>query len=71
MSVVAEGVENDVQLEEARGIVADSVQGYLIARPMPWSEVLELVKRDDRLIEPDFPDDFTRVDTWRNRSDRP
>ena len=34
MSVVAEGIENDEQLELLRGLGCDEIQGYFVARPM-------------------------------------
>lgn len=39
MQVVAEGVETQDQLEELRALAADSVQGYLFARPLPAEAV--------------------------------
>ena len=38
-SVVAEGVEHHRDLEVLLRLGVDAVQGYLIARPMPWSEL--------------------------------
>jgi diguanylate cyclase (GGDEF)-like protein/PAS domain S-box-containing protein len=39
MRVVAEGVETDHEAELLKGLACDEIQGYLIARPMPASEV--------------------------------
>lgn len=41
MNVVAEGVENAEQLEFLRSIGCDEVQGYLLARPAPYEQILE------------------------------
>lgn len=45
MDVIAEGVENFSQLEQLRSFVADSVQGYLIARPAPAAAFLNWMKQ--------------------------
>lgn len=44
MDVVAEGVEHFSQLEQLRHFVADSVQGYLIAKPAPAPAFLTWMK---------------------------
>jgi diguanylate cyclase (GGDEF)-like protein len=41
MSVVAEGVETQQQLDMLRAANCDKVQGYLLGRPGPASEILE------------------------------
>jgi len=41
MRVVAEGVESAEQLDFLRSIGSDEVQGYLLARPAPYEEILE------------------------------
>jgi len=43
MHVVAEGVETQAQLDLLQAMGCDSVQGYLLARPMPASEAALLV----------------------------
>lgn len=43
MRVVAEGVENDEQLEFARSVGCDRAQGYLLGRPMPAEQIAELL----------------------------
>jgi diguanylate cyclase (GGDEF)-like protein len=45
MSVVAEGVETQEQLEILRALDCNEVQGYLIARPVPAREMLRLMER--------------------------
>ncbi len=49
MSVVAEGVETEGQLEFLRNQNCDEVQGYYYARPMPWSNLLTFLRDDSRL----------------------
>ncbi|HDZ38798.1 MAG TPA: EAL domain-containing protein [Marinobacter sp.] len=43
MSVVAEGVETESQLEFLRQHHCDEIQGYFYARPMPWADLLEFL----------------------------
>ena len=45
MSVVAEGVETEEQLEILRGLDCNEVQGYYIARPVPAGEMLQMMGR--------------------------
>jgi EAL domain-containing protein (putative c-di-GMP-specific phosphodiesterase class I) len=45
MSVVAEGVETEQQLEILRALDCNEAQGYLIARPVPANEMLVLMER--------------------------
>ncbi|MGN1414439.1 MAG: EAL domain-containing protein [Anaerovoracaceae bacterium] len=47
LSVVAEGVETQEQLNRLREIECDYVQGYFFARPMPAVEFEELLKLQD------------------------
>ena len=44
--VVAEGVETLEQLENLRALGCESAQGYYLARPVPASDVAELLRRD-------------------------
>ena len=44
MSVCVEGVERIEQLRFLQACGADRVQGYLLARPMPWSAMRELIE---------------------------
>ncbi|HEX4858837.1 MAG TPA: EAL domain-containing protein [Usitatibacteraceae bacterium] len=39
IEVVAEGVENSVQMELLKGHGCDAIQGYLVSRPMPPADV--------------------------------
>ena len=45
LRVVAEGVENETQLEELRKLDCDAAQGYYFARPMSLNEVKEFLLR--------------------------
>lgn len=49
MSVVAEGVETEGQLEFLRQQHCDEVQGYYYARPMPWPDLLGFLQERNRL----------------------
>lgn len=49
LQVVAEGVETDEQLQFLRANHCDSIQGYLISRPLPAEEVLPFLNQ--RTIE--------------------
>ncbi|MCA1642007.1 MAG: bifunctional diguanylate cyclase/phosphodiesterase [Acidobacteria bacterium] len=51
LTVVAEGVETEEQLELLRGLECDEMQGYLFSRPLPASEVRRLFA--ERLTSPD------------------
>jgi diguanylate cyclase (GGDEF)-like protein/PAS domain S-box-containing protein len=45
MSITAEGIEDQKQLDDLRVEGCDQVQGYLISRPVPIGEVLPLIHR--------------------------
>ena len=45
LKVIAEGVETEEQLNFLKLIRCDEYQGYLLSKPVPRSEFLELVKR--------------------------
>lgn len=47
MTVVAEGVETQDQLEMLRGEGCDSIQGYLIGRPLSSADATGFIKRFD------------------------
>lgn len=44
ISVVAEGVETEGQLEFLRQQHCDEIQGYYYARPMPWSDLVQFLR---------------------------
>jgi EAL domain-containing protein (putative c-di-GMP-specific phosphodiesterase class I) len=46
IDMVAEGVENPQQLERLRKLGCTVVQGYLVSRPVPADQVVELLRRD-------------------------
>ena len=46
MTVVAEGVENEAQLERMREIGCDYVQGYYYAKPMPRADFEEYMEKN-------------------------
>ncbi len=74
MKTVAEGVENESQYEWLRNIECDTIQGYLLGKPMPaidfegllyknMSNELEKENRQNEkkrtfIIPAEFPDDF-------------
>jgi EAL domain-containing protein (putative c-di-GMP-specific phosphodiesterase class I) len=41
LTVVAEGVEDEVTLDWLKGIGCDIAQGFYFARPMPFSEYIK------------------------------
>ncbi len=43
MEVVAEGVENEAQVEFLREAGCDEIQGYLVSRPVPAEQLAELL----------------------------
>jgi EAL domain-containing protein (putative c-di-GMP-specific phosphodiesterase class I) len=48
--VVAEGVETDTQLAFLRSHCCDSVQGFLISRPAPATQVRDIIANASQLI---------------------
>jgi diguanylate cyclase (GGDEF)-like protein len=51
LSVIAEGIETERQLEELRKLECQYGQGFLFGRPTPPPDVPELLVRPDRVIE--------------------
>ena len=45
LKVNAEGVETEEQFQYLQDIGCDSIQGYLISRPIPGSEILDLLRK--------------------------
>ena len=45
LHVIAEGVETEAQLAQLRAEGCDEVQGYLFSRPVPVSEVADVIRR--------------------------
>jgi len=48
ISVVAEGVETEGQLEFLRQQHCDEIQGYYYARPMPWNDLVQFLNRQNQ-----------------------
>ena len=48
ISVVAEGVETEGQLEFLRQQHCDEIQGYYYARPMPWNDLVKFMNRQNQ-----------------------
>ena len=51
-TVVAEGVENQAQFDFLRFQGCDEFQGYLISRPVPADEFIELLARSGAVLDP-------------------
>lgn len=47
LHTVAEGVENERQLDALKHFGCDSAQGFLIAQPMPFLELMHWIERDE------------------------
>ncbi|MES1991655.1 MAG: EAL domain-containing protein [Pseudomonadota bacterium] len=52
VAVLAEGVEDMVQLEILRALGCDEAQGYILGRPMPASEFAEFLAQSEGGIHP-------------------
>ncbi|MGH1462962.1 MAG: putative bifunctional diguanylate cyclase/phosphodiesterase [Neptuniibacter sp.] len=48
IKVIAEGVEEQAQLELLKEFGCDFVQGYLLGRPMPYDQFVELLKKESK-----------------------
>ena len=51
LKVVAEGVEQEVQMEFLRGLNCDFAQGYLYGRPLPAEDFMALLEKQQCLIK--------------------
>jgi len=49
IAVVAEGAENDVDIDLLRELGCNQVQGYAIARPLPLTNLLNFIAADEKL----------------------
>ena len=50
-TVVAEGVEEKEQYELLKQYGCDEIQGYLLSKPVPADQLLEMLKNPDSLID--------------------
>jgi diguanylate cyclase (GGDEF)-like protein/PAS domain S-box-containing protein len=58
MDTVAEGVEEPAQLEVLQRVGCSSIQGFLVARPMPAADLAALISRWPSLPRPTSTDDL-------------
>ncbi len=49
LSVVAEGIERDDQLETLRGLNCSFIQGYYYSRPVPADQMAKMLRKDPQL----------------------
>ena len=56
MKVIAEGVENETQLETLRHLNCEGAQGYYFAEPMPFRDVERFILDQSDLIPPGLDD---------------
>lgn len=61
ISVIAEGVETEGQLDYLRGLRCEEIQGYYFSRPLPANDFAALVREDRRLASPTKAADGGRV----------
>jgi EAL domain-containing protein (putative c-di-GMP-specific phosphodiesterase class I)/CHASE2 domain-containing sensor protein len=54
LKVVAEGVENQACLEFLKRIGCDMIQGYLISKPLPFSQLLNFMHMNDLAPNPSW-----------------
>ena len=45
LSTIAEGVETEEQVDYVRSLGCDEVQGFLYAKPMPTSDLVDFLKQ--------------------------
>jgi len=45
LTVYAEGVETEEQLQYLKSIECDAIQGYFVSKPVPESEIAGLLNR--------------------------
>jgi EAL domain-containing protein (putative c-di-GMP-specific phosphodiesterase class I)/GGDEF domain-containing protein len=66
MDVTAEGIETPEALALLQVMGCDRIQGYLVARPMPFQDLLVFLARDDH--RPDLSQIFPLAEQLRRRS---
>lgn len=72
LTVVAEGVETQAQLDYLRSIGCDRVQGYYFSKPLPKGQFDELVFGSGRSLQPEPPHVFDSIDfqgIWKTITD--
>jgi len=45
LNVIAEGVETEAQFNGAKSLGCDQAQGYYLYKPMPYAEMIDLLKK--------------------------
>ncbi|MET0660306.1 MAG: EAL domain-containing protein [Steroidobacteraceae bacterium] len=53
LQVVAEGAETETQVALLRRMKCDSIQGYVISKPLPWAEFKQFVASRPAVLIPD------------------
>ena len=53
LDVIAEGVETPGQFNFLKRNACDQIQGYHASRPLPADQITELLRRDERLVQPE------------------
>jgi EAL domain-containing protein (putative c-di-GMP-specific phosphodiesterase class I) len=64
LKVIAEGVENDVQLQFLRSFDADEYQGYLRSKPLPCVEAARLLGQKAMGAIASYPSASPRSQAW-------
>ncbi len=70
LQVTAEGVERRAQLDFLRGCGDVDVQGYLVARPVPADELIDIVHGGYPNLRADGRSDRPKVAQWNRRAPR-
>ncbi|MBC7900420.1 MAG: EAL domain-containing protein [Saprospiraceae bacterium] len=52
LKVIAEGIENEIQLEVLKKLDCEHGQGFLLAKPMPFEAIREFLLESDRIDVP-------------------
>lgn len=58
MSVIAEGVETEAQLKFLRSIGCEKIQGYLVCKPLPASQVEAFIRNNS------YATSMASIDLW-------
>ncbi len=57
LKVIAEGVENQAQLDHLRAQRCDFAQGYFLGRPLSAGELEQMLRKQDFRLEPEAQPD--------------